>query len=161
MVNQPTSVFELVILNFSQKHLTQKQSSNFSRAPATCVLKPWKWGRNHTNKQQMTCWSLFWKWIFMPTFVPLHGAIICAQSRNCLTKCLLDSMILSSLISSLAGLAALALAPKWLPSPSLLCQPRARMSEGTLADSLVFISPSRDAEVSQILNQLNMHSVTR
>lgn len=78
-----------------------------------------------------------------------------------ITKRLSDNMLLSSIINSLAGLAALALAPKWWPSSLLLCQPGARLSEGTLPDSLVFISPRRDAEVSEILNQLNMHSVTR
>ncbi len=77
------------------------------------------------------------------------------------TKRLSDNMMLSSIISWLAGLAALAPAPKWLPSSLLLCQPGARLSEWTLPGSMVFISPRRDAEVSQILNQLNMHSVTR
>lgn len=69
-----------------------------------------------------------------------------------------DNMILSSIISSLAALAALALAPKMV---AFICQPEARLSEGTLPDSLVFIFPGRDAELSQILHQLNMHSATR
>lgn len=70
-------------------------------------------------------------------------------------------MVLSSIISSLAVLTACALALKWLSSSLLLCQPGARLSSGTIPDSLVFIFPRRDAEVSQILNQLNKHSVTK
>lgn len=80
--------------------------------------------------------------ILLIDFVSLYGAV--------------GQHDMFSIISLLTGLAALALAPKGLPSSLLLFQPEARLSEGTLHDNLVFISPRTDAEVSQFRNQLNM-----